>query len=75
MSIIDPAANHMEEVHSDGEVQALLPSTDEEPQTQGAVRTVRQKSFVMNLVIYVAPARCSTVFSPTGGNFITYMCA
>lgn len=44
MSIIDPAANHMEEVHSDCEVQALFPSTDEEPQTKGAAGTVRQKS-------------------------------
>lgn len=83
MSIIDPAANHMEEVHSDCEVQALLPSTDEEPQTKGAVRTVRQKGFDMNLVNYIvywcrykdAPARCSTVFNPTSGNFQMYMCA
>lgn len=35
MSIIDPAADHMEKVHSDCEVQALFASTDEEPQTKG----------------------------------------
>lgn len=48
MSIIDPAADHMEEVHSDCEVKALLPSTDEEPQTEGTARTMRQKSFVIS---------------------------
>ena len=36
MSVIDPAADHMEEVHGDCEVQALFPSTDEEPQTKCA---------------------------------------
>ncbi len=41
MSIIDPAADHMKEVHSDGEIQTLFPSTDEEPQTEGAARTMR----------------------------------
>lgn len=41
MSVVDPAANHVEEVYSDGEVQALLPPTDEEPQTEGAAGTVR----------------------------------
>lgn len=43
MSIIDPAANHMEEVHSDCEVQALFPSTDEEPQTKGAGKRVQDE--------------------------------
>lgn len=42
MSIVDPAADHMEEMHSDCEVQALFPSADEEPQTNGTVKTVRQ---------------------------------
>lgn len=35
MSVIDPTADHMEEMHSDCEVQALFASTDEEPQTKG----------------------------------------
>lgn len=35
MSVIDPTTDHMEEVHSDSEVQALFASTDEEPQTKG----------------------------------------
>lgn len=48
MSIIDPAADHMEEVHSDCEVQALFPSTDEEPKTKGAAGTMRQKSHVIS---------------------------
>lgn len=34
--VVDPAADHVEEVDGDGEVQALLPTTDEEPQAQGA---------------------------------------
>lgn len=41
MSVIDPAANQMEEVHCDREVETLLPSTDEEPQTES---TERKKS-------------------------------
>lgn len=40
VSVIDPAADHMEKVHSDCEVQALLPSADEEPQTKGACKRV-----------------------------------
>lgn len=48
MSIVDPAADHMEEVHSDCEVQALFPSTDEEPQTKGAAGATRQKSCVIS---------------------------
>lgn len=47
MSIIDPAANHMKEVHSNCEVQALLPSADEEPQAQGAAGTKTQKSYAI----------------------------
>lgn len=43
MSIIDPAANHMEEVHSDCEVQALFPPTDEKPQTEGAAGQMTEK--------------------------------
>lgn len=38
MSVIDPAANQMEEVHCDREVETLLPSTDEEPQTESTER-------------------------------------
>lgn len=34
-SIIDPAANHVEEVNSDREVQTLFPSTYEEPESKG----------------------------------------
>lgn len=40
MSVIDPAANQMEEVHCDREVETLLPSTDEEPQTKSTERSV-----------------------------------
>ena len=35
MRVVDPAADHVEEMHGDREVQALLPSTDEEPQADG----------------------------------------
>lgn len=43
MSVIYPAADHVEEVHGDREVQALFPSADEEPQTKGAAGTVTRK--------------------------------
>lgn len=43
MSVIYPAADHVEEVHGDREVQALFPSADEEPQTEGAAGTVTRK--------------------------------
>lgn len=43
MRVVDPAADHVEEVHGDCEVQALFPSTDEEPQAEGAARTTRRR--------------------------------
>lgn len=43
MRIVDPAADHMEEVHGDCEVQALFPSTDEEPQAEGAGKRVQDE--------------------------------
>lgn len=45
MSIIDPAPNHMEEVHSDREVQALLSPTDEEPQTKGTAGKIAEAGY------------------------------
>lgn len=41
--IIDPAADHVEEVYGDGEVQALLPPADEEPQTKGTGKRVQDE--------------------------------
>lgn len=43
MSVIDPAADHMEEVHSYSEVQALFATTDEEPQTKSTVNNETEK--------------------------------
>ena len=43
MSVIDPAADHVEEMHRDREVQTLFPSSYEEPQTKGAAGTRRPK--------------------------------
>lgn len=45
VSVINPAADHVEEVHGDGKVQALFPSTYEEPQTESAAGTSGQKRF------------------------------
>lgn len=42
VGVVDPTAYHVEEVHSDSEVQTLLPSADEEPQAQGTDETGRQ---------------------------------
>lgn len=41
VGVVDPAADHMKEVYGDCEVQALFPSADEEPQTEGAEKTTR----------------------------------
>lgn len=43
VSIIDPAANHVEEMNCNCEVQALLPTTDEEPQTQSTCQRVQNE--------------------------------
>lgn len=43
MSVIYPAADHVEEVHGDREVQALFPSADEEPQTKGAGKRIQDE--------------------------------
>lgn len=42
VGIVDPTAYHVEEVHSDSEVQTLLPSADKEQQAQGTDETARQ---------------------------------
>lgn len=69
MSVIDPAANHMEEVHSDCEVQALFPPTDEEPQTEGAAGQMTAKlryrpcslmfHFCVNIKMPLQSCKCS----------------
>lgn len=43
MRVIDPAADHVEEVHGDCEVQALFPSTDEEPETESTGQRVQDE--------------------------------
>lgn len=42
--VVDPAANQMEEVHGDGEVEALLPSPDEKPQAEGTARKTKSSA-------------------------------
>lgn len=41
VSVVDPTSNQMEEVHSDGKVEALLPTADEKPQTEGTVKIMK----------------------------------
>lgn len=41
MRVVDPADDHMKEVHSDSEVETLLPAADEEPQTEGTARKTK----------------------------------
>lgn len=41
VGVVDPAPDHVKEVHGDCEVQALFPSADEEPQTEGAGKAIR----------------------------------
>lgn len=43
MSVIDPAADHMEKVYGDGKVQALLPPADEEPKTKSTCKRVQDE--------------------------------
>lgn len=43
MSVIYPAADHVEKVHGNCEVQALFPSADEEPQTEGAGKRIQDE--------------------------------
>lgn len=45
-SIIDPTDDQMEEVHRDGEVQALLAPADEEPQAQSAAAMIRSLIYI-----------------------------
>lgn len=40
VGIVDPAADHVEEVDGDGEVQTLLPSSDEEPQADSTCKRI-----------------------------------
>lgn len=40
VGVVDPAADHVEEVDSHGEVQALLPSADEKPQAEGTCKRI-----------------------------------
>lgn len=69
MGVIDPAADHMEEVHSDCEVKALFPSTDEEPQAKGTAGTMKQKSYLTShahfYFKFVWIQRCVSIFSST----------
>lgn len=51
MSVVDPAANQVEEVHGNGKVKALFPSTDEKPQTEGAVTAMRLSAVLIHLVL------------------------
>lgn len=70
MSVIDPAANHMEKVHSDCEVEALLPSTNEEPQAKGAASTMTWRSFIIShawlycTLLKIGKCPCNVVKSP-----------
>lgn len=50
MSVVDPAADQVEEVHGNGKVKALLPSTDEKPQTQGTATATRLSAVLIHLV-------------------------
>lgn len=50
VSVVDPAANQVEEVHGNGKVKALFPSTDEKPQTQGTVTAMRSSAVLIHLV-------------------------
>jgi len=59
VSIIDPAADHVKEVHGDREVEALFPPPDEEPQTQGTARTIRQfNALVLNICFVSDKMKC-----------------
>lgn len=51
MSVVDPAANQVEEVHGNGKVKALFPSTDEKPQTEGTVTAMRLSAVLIHLVL------------------------
>lgn len=51
MRVVDPADDHMKEVHSDGEVETLLPTADEEPQTEGAAR--KTKVYCTVCIVYI----------------------
>lgn len=51
MRVVDPADDHMKEVHSDGEVETLLPTADEEPQTKGAAR--KTKVYCTVCIVYI----------------------
>ena len=52
VGVVDPATNHVEEVDSDGEVQALLPSADKKPQAEGTGEILGQTQVRIN-IIYV----------------------
>lgn len=43
VGVVDPAPDHVEEVDGDCEVQTLLPSPDEKPQTESAGKRVQDK--------------------------------
>lgn len=59
MSVVDPAAHQVEEVHRDGKVKALFPSTDEKPQTQGTATAMR-----------LSAARHRLAFNPWDQNLV-----
>lgn len=52
LSVVDPAADQVKEVHRNGEVKALFPSTDEKPQAEGTV-TARRLSAVLLRLLYI----------------------
>lgn len=44
MGVIDPAADHVEEMHCYGEVQALLSPSDEKPQAKSTEKRNRARN-------------------------------
>ena len=49
VGVVDPAANHVEEVDRDGEIQALLPSADKKPQAEGTGEILGQTQVRINM--------------------------
>lgn len=43
MGVIDPAADHVKEMHRHGEVQTLLSPSDEKPQAKSAEKETRSQ--------------------------------
>lgn len=51
VSVVDPASNQVEEVHGNGKVKALFPSTDEKPQTEGTVTAMKLSAVFIHLAL------------------------